>query len=119
MSSGALETKAIEKKDLRVQNEDPLDTVWPVDVRQFLLWHAIEENQVDSFLGQNGIGGLSLKRVVSGFDPTRTSSVGHDALKSMTPGEKLEVCMGRDSTWPLVKEFIKSNSRVVLSPIIS
>lgn len=55
---------------------DPLERVWPVSVKQFLMWHGIDEPLVNQMLVANDLVGLGLRRALGGHrNELRTTSV--------------------------------------------
>ncbi len=77
---------------------DPLDLVWPVTVKQFLLWHGIDEPVVDTMVQQQMMETMTLRRAISGSVPEdRKTSIHETVLRGMTGSDILKMVAGRDS----------------------
>ncbi len=99
-------------------NIDPLSLVWPVTVKQYLLWHGVEEPSADQLLLQNGLEGMTLKRAIAGSKgEERCTSVLASALSDLTSSQLMEMIRGSDSQWEPIRAFLLKHGNGIIFPL--
>jgi hypothetical protein len=99
-------------------NIDPLALVWPVTVKQYLMWHGVDEPAADALLQQNGLEGMTLRRAIAGSKgEERCTSVRAAELGEVASGHLLEMVRGSDSQWEPINAFLRKQGRGVICPL--